>query len=72
MDDLILAGALAVSGLYAATVLMVAALIFTGLEILNAAAAGDAGRIAAILVIVLLFLGAYAGTGHWLQKSGRI
>jgi uncharacterized membrane protein YqjE len=72
MDDLILAGALSVTGLYAAAVLIVAVLIFTGLEIYSAAAAGDTGRFAAIFGIVLLFLAAYAGCGFWLQKSGRI
>lgn len=72
MDDLILAGTFAVTGLYAAAILIVAALIFTGLEIYGAAAAGDVGRFAAILGIVLLLLTAYAGCGLWLQKSGRI
>jgi len=69
MDDLILAGALSIVGLYAAAILAVAAIIFTFKEL---AAAGDAGRIAAILGIVLLFLAAYAGTGLWLQRIGRI
>ena len=72
MDDLILAGALSLIGLYAAAVLAVAAVIFTLLEMYGAAAAGDTGRVAAILGIVLLFLAAYAGYGLWLQKSGRI
>ena len=72
MDDLILAGALSIIGLYAAAVLAVAAVIFTLMEMYGAAVAGDSGRVVAILAIVLLFLAAYAGTGLWLQKSGRI
>jgi hypothetical protein len=72
MDDLILAGALSIIGLYAAAILAVAAVIFTLMEISGAAAAADFGRVAAILAIVLFFLAAYAGTGLWLQKSGRI
>jgi hypothetical protein len=72
MDDLILAGALSVTGLYAAAVLAVAAVAFTLMELSGAAAAGDVGRVAAILGLVLLFLAAYAGCGLWLQKSGRI
>ena len=57
MDDLILAGALAIIAL---------------MELNNAVAAYDSVRVAAILGIVLLFLAAYAGCGLWLQKSGRI
>ena len=72
MDDLILAGALSVTGLYAVAVLIVAALIFTSLEIYSASAAGDPGRVAAIVGLVLLILAAYGGIGLWLQKSGRI
>ena len=72
MDDLILAGALSVTGLYAAAVLAVAMVVFTLMELYGAAAAGDVGRVAVIIGIVVLFLAAYAGTGLWLQKSGRI
>ena len=72
MDDLILAGALSVIGLYATAVLAVAAVIFTLIELYGAAVAGNSGRIAAILGIAILFLAAYAGTVLWLQKSGRI
>jgi hypothetical protein len=72
MDDLILAGAVSVIGLYAAAVLAAAAVIFTLMELQGAAVAGDSGRVAAILVLVLLFIAAYAGTGLWLQKTGRI
>jgi hypothetical protein len=72
MDDLILAGALAIIALYTAAVLAVAAVIIALLELNNAVAAYDSIRIAAILGIVLLFLAAYAGCGLWLQKSGRI
>lgn len=72
MDDLILAGALSIIGLYAATFISVAAVIFTLMEMYNAAVAGNFIRVAAILGIIVLFLAAYAGTGHWLQKTGRI
>jgi len=72
MDDLILAGALSIAGLYAAAVLAAAAVIFTIAELYYSAAAGDSGRVIAILAIVTLFLAAYEGTGLWLQKNGRI
>ena len=72
MDDLILAGVVSVIGLYAAIVLAAAAVIFTLLEIYGAVNTGNSGRVLTISVIVLLFLAAYAGTGLWLQKSGRI
>ena len=72
MDDLILAGALSVTGLYAAAVLAVAVVVLTLMELYGAAVAGDVGRVAVIIGIVVLFLAAYAGTGLWLQKSGRI
>ena len=72
MDDLILAGVVSVIGLYAAIVLAAAAVIFTLLELYGAVNTGNSGRVLTISVIVLLFLAAYAGTGLWLQKSGRI
>ena len=72
MDDLILAGALSVIGLYAGAVLAGATVIVTLMELYGAAVAGDSIRVAVILGIVFLFLAAYAGTGLWLQKSGRI
>jgi hypothetical protein len=72
MDDLILAGALALIGLYAAAVLAVTAVIVMFVELSGAAVDGDSARCMAILGIVLLFLAAYAGAGLWLQKSGRI
>ena len=72
MDDLILAGALSVIGLYAGAVLAGAMVIVTLMELYGAAVAGDSIRVAAILGIVLLFLVAYAGTGLLLQKKGRI
>ena len=72
MDDLILAGALSVIGLYAGALLAGATVIVTLMELYGAAVAGDSIRVAAILGIVFLFLAAYAGTGLWLQKSGRI
>ena len=72
MDDLILAGALSVIGLYTGAILAGATIIVTLMELYSAAVAGDSIRVAAILGIVLLFLAAYAGTGLWLQMKGRI
>jgi hypothetical protein len=72
MDDLVAAGALAIIGLSLAAVLAAAAVIFTFVALCYAAVAGDAMRVAAILVIILFFLAAYAGTGLWLRMSGRI
>jgi hypothetical protein len=72
MDDLILAGAISITGLYAAAVLTVAGVIFTLMELCGAIALGNFGRTTVILVLILLFLAAYAGTGLWLRRSGRI
>jgi hypothetical protein len=72
MDDLILAGTLAIAVLYAAAILVVSASFFALAELYRAVVTGDAGHFTAILVIVLLLLTAYAGTGLWLRKSGRI
>jgi hypothetical protein len=72
MDDLILAGALSITVLYAAAVLGVASVIFTLAELYTATIAGDSGRIVIILAIVFLIVAVYTGTGHWLQKTGRI
>jgi len=72
MDNLILAGALSVVGLYAGAVLAIAIVIVTLMELCGAAVAGDSIRVAAILGIVFLFLAVYSCTGLWLQKSGRI
>jgi len=72
MDDLILAGALSITALFAAAVLAVAAVIFTVMELYAAAVAGDSGRVVRILGILFLIVAAYTGTGYWLQKTGRI
>jgi len=72
MDDLILAGALSITGLYAAAVILVTAVVFTLTEMSRAIATNDPGRAAAVLAIVLIFLFTYTGAGLWLQKSGRI
>jgi hypothetical protein len=72
MDDLILAGALSIIGLYAAAVLAAVVFIFVLVELCDAAIAGDSGRFVMILAIILLFLVLYSGTGLWLQKTGRI
>lgn len=72
MDDLILAGALSITALFAAAVLVTAAVIFTFMELYAAAVALDSGRVVIILAIVFLIVAAYTGTGHWLQKTGRI
>jgi len=72
MDDLILAGALSITGLYAAAVLAVAVFIFVLVELCGAAIAGNSGQVVMILAIILLILVLYSGTGLWLQKTGRI
>ena len=72
MDDLILAGALSITGLYAAAVLAAAIFIIVLVELFGAAIAGNSGRVVMILAIILLFLALYSGTGLWLQKTGRI
>jgi hypothetical protein len=72
MDDLVLVGAFSIIALYAAAVLSVVAAGAVLWEFRGAAVAGDTGRIAAIIAIVLVFLVMYTGAGLWLQKSGRI
>jgi hypothetical protein len=72
MDDLVLVGAVSIIGLYAATALLAAGALFILLQVFQAAAAGDAGRMGGILAGLLILAVAYAGTGLWLQKSGRI
>ena len=72
MDDLILAGALSIIGLYVAAVIAVAVCIFVLVELCSAAIAGNSGQVVMILAIILLFIALYSGTGLWLQKTGRI
>jgi hypothetical protein len=72
MDDLILAGALSIIGLYAAAVLAVAVCIFVIAELCGAAVAGNTGQVVMILTSILIFLALYSGTGLWLRKTGRI
>lgn len=72
MDDLVLAGVLAITGLYAAAVLAVAAAGMVFMELFAAFAAGEPGRAAVILGVVFLFFAAYDGAGFWLQRTGRI
>jgi hypothetical protein len=72
MDDLILAGALSIIGLYTATVLAAVVFIIVLVELSGAAIAGNSGRVVIILTIILLFVALYSGTGLWLQKTGRI
>jgi hypothetical protein len=72
MDDLILAGALSIAGLYVVAALAAAAFIVLLTGLYTAIAAGEPGRAAVILGIVLLFFIVYDGTGFWLQKTGRI
>jgi apolipoprotein N-acyltransferase len=72
MDDLILAGALSIIGLYAVAVLAVAVFIYVLAELCGATVAGNSGQVVMILAIILLFIALYSGTGVWLQKTGRI
>jgi hypothetical protein len=72
MDDLILTGTVSLIGLYTAAILIAAGVIFVLLQVWQAAVEGNTGRVAVILAGGLIILAAYAGTGLWLQKSGRI
>ena len=72
MDDLVLVGTLSILGLFAVAALAVAAVIFVLMELFSAVVAGEPGRAAAVLGIILVFLAAYAGAGLWLQRTGRI
>jgi hypothetical protein len=72
MDDLVLTGTISLIGLYAAAILAVAGGIFVLLQVWQAAAEGDAGRVMLILVGIIIVVAAYAGTGLRLQESGRI
>jgi hypothetical protein len=72
MDDLILVGMLAIIWLYTAAALAVAAVIFSLAEFFSAVVAGEIGRAAAVLGILLLILATYTCAGLWLQRSGRI
>lgn len=72
MDDLILVGAFSIILLYAAAAITAGAVAAVLWEFSGAVIAGNTGRIAAILALVLVFLAAYTGTGRWLQKTGRI
>jgi hypothetical protein len=72
MDDLVPAGALSIIGLYAATAIAAAGVIFALMELFSAVGAGESGRSAAVFGILLVFFAAYAGAGLWLQKTGRI
>lgn len=72
MDNLILAGIFSIAALFVAAILIIAAGIFALAELSAAVAAGNTVRAAAVPAILLLLLAAYAGTGLWLQKTGRI
>jgi hypothetical protein len=72
MDDLVLTGTISLFGLYAAAILVAAGGIFVLLQLLQAALEGNAGRVALILAGICIVVAVYAGTGLWLQKSGRI
>jgi hypothetical protein len=72
MDDLVLTGTVSLIGLYAAAILFAAVVIFILLQVWQAVMEGNAGRVGVILTGILIVMAAYAGTGLWLQKSGRI
>jgi hypothetical protein len=72
MDDLVLTGTISLLGLYSAAVLIAAGILFILLQIWEAVIEGNTGHLMLILASVLIILGAYTGTGIWLQKSGRI
>jgi hypothetical protein len=72
MDDLILAGALSIAALYLGAGLAVVAAFVLLAEMAGAVVAGDSARAGILLAAALLAAGAYAGTGLFLQKTGRI
>jgi len=72
MDDMILAGALSIAALYLGAGLVVVAAFSLLAEIAGAVAAGDSARAGILLAAALLIAGAYAGTGLFLKKTGRI
>lgn len=72
MDDMILAGALSILALYLGVMLIIAAGFFLLAEMYHAAIAGDSGRAIILLTVLFVIVGAYTGTGLWMQKTGRI
>ena len=72
MDDMILAGALSIAALYLGAGLVVVAAFVLLAEMAGAVVAGDFARAGILLAAALLIAGAYAGTGLFLKKTGRI
>lgn len=72
MDDLVVAGALGLIGLYlAAVIVLVAAFTFAGL-MYRSLAAGDTGAVIMGMLGILIILSLYMAIGFRLQKTDRI
>ncbi len=72
MDDLIIAGALGLIGLYLAVIIvLLAAFSFAGL-MYRSLAAGDTGVVIMGVLGILIILSMYVAIGFWLQKTDRI
>ncbi len=72
MDDLILVGALSITALYAAGVLVIGSAVVLVLAIAGSVTSGDPAGAAVLAALVLAVLAGYSGTGLWLQRSGRL
>jgi hypothetical protein len=72
MDDLVLAGTIAIIVLNTAIILTAAGVICIFLQFWQLAVQGNTGQVTAIFTGVFIILTAYTGAGLWLQKSGRI
>ncbi len=72
MDDLVVAGALGLIGLYvAAVIVLLAAFSFAGL-MYRSLAAGDTGVVIMGVLGILIILSLYMAIGFWLQKTDGI
>jgi hypothetical protein len=72
MDDLVLAGTLAVTGFYASVLLIIGGLLYVFFSLWNAWIAGKTGlAILGMLVIIFAVLG-YISAGLWLRRTGCI
>ena len=72
MDELVTVGVAGISGLVLIAIVLVGAVFWIGGLVIAASSAGDWHAITVIFGILAIILAAYAGTGFWLQKTGRI
>ncbi len=72
MDDLVVAGALGLIGLYVgAVIVLLAAFSFAGL-MYRSLVAGDTGAVIMGVLGILIILSLYMAIGFWLQKTDGI